>query len=161
MKESWAFTIKQLSVKDKPLRSTYEYVFITWRNMGVLFDYVTYELDSRGKLHAHGVIELNHNFLRKRLVRKDMGIKLDRLVDAEHWHAYCTKINDAIYGDRIFGTIQKRKNVNTHFDYIQFIDLPGNIFDDIPDILPPIFSPQRNKIYKDILPSTSSDPSSV
>jgi hypothetical protein len=86
----WSFTIKALGPMEKATIELYAKLVDKWRYYGHIKDY-SFEQDSRGKLHMHGIIMLKRHFHRKRLMHEGFHIKLVEIYDETGWINYIHK----------------------------------------------------------------------
>lgn len=85
-KIAFAYTVKTLGDI-----TTYEPFFDRLNKFSIKVEYKVSELDSKGKLHYHGILYLDKGFFRKRLCVKGYHIKLDELYDRAGWIKYILK----------------------------------------------------------------------
>jgi len=90
---NYFFTVKGTS--RYPQLYQYEAILKKWeKKLSFYPQFVTYELDSIGKLHIHGIAQARHNYLLRRLNKKKYSIDVRPLVCAEEYtraHKYCYK----------------------------------------------------------------------
>lgn len=85
-----AFTVKKLGSKNE--MEDYIPVFEKWSHLtGVGMYPVYYEEDSKGILHAHGIILVQKNFYKKRLQTEGYYIYTTDCYHIENWHSYIQK----------------------------------------------------------------------
>ncbi len=94
--ELWAFTCKILRYpRNGGSEKDYEPFFkLLYRLTNVII--YCGEVDSKGKLHYHGVIRIQNNFYRKDLRIKGYHLYLKRVYRLRDWVDYCFK-NNVLY----------------------------------------------------------------
>ncbi len=103
--ELWAFTVKILKVKNKNItQKDYGPFFKVLYNLSRIITYCG-EVDSKGILHYHGVIELSPKFYRKNLGVKGYHIRLTRIYDLQKWIEYCFKNNFEVQYEQMLRNI--------------------------------------------------------
>jgi len=85
--ERWAFTIK-----DNRVDSTdYNQFFDLCKKNHCVIDCSYKELDKKGKLHLHGIINIPKECYRKKLLPNGLHMKLKMLFNEQGWDEYITK----------------------------------------------------------------------
>lgn len=92
---AYGFTVKDNRVDTTDYRSFFE----RCEKMGCPITHKYSELDSKGKLHYHGIINIPKGFYRKRLMVDGLHLKLVELFDHEGWLKYCQKAQEALEPD--------------------------------------------------------------
>lgn len=85
-KIAFAYTVKTLFLHDD-----YSNFFEHLEKFKVHVEYKVGELDSKGKLHYHGILYLDKGFYRKRLMIRKFHIKLVEIFDKSGWIKYIHK----------------------------------------------------------------------
>lgn len=88
--QSWGFTVKRLG-SEMPTREDYDAVIEKFKKLCKTISYLVYEEDSEGKLHIHGIIQLDKRFYRKRLQVTGFHMCLREIYDENGWIRYCDK----------------------------------------------------------------------
>lgn len=90
--QALAFTMKKLGDGEVD-REYYQDVMYGWcsKNKSLIPSAMEFELDSTGKLHAHGIIVVNKNFLKKKLQTQGCYIYVTDCYDIDRWRMYITK----------------------------------------------------------------------
>ncbi len=103
--ELWAFTVKILKTKGVIIdQKSYGPFFKVLYNLSKIITYCG-EIDSKGVLHYHGVIELSPKFYRKNLGVKGYHLHLERIYNLQKWVEYCFKNNFEIQYDQLLEQI--------------------------------------------------------
>lgn len=90
---AFAYTIKT----NVTLDVDYEPFFKRLDKLSIKVEYKIGELDSKGKLHYHGILYLDKGFFRKRICLNGYHVKLVELHDRKGWIKYIHK--DCKYPD--------------------------------------------------------------
>lgn len=88
-KLAFAYTIKHNT--DAPTAEDYIPFFEKLEHYKVNIEYKISELDSKGRLHYHGIIYLTKGFYRKKLCVKGLHVKLVEIYDKSGWTKYIHK----------------------------------------------------------------------
>lgn len=89
----YSITVKRLSIKFPPVEYYDDFIWNNINKKGELKTY-NYELDSKGKLHLHGVFECAHDFDPINLCRKGWKVHCDEIPsydDLSRWIDYINK----------------------------------------------------------------------
>lgn len=89
-KIAFAYTVKTLG-PSTVTSNDYVPFFRRLEALGVEVEYKIDELDSKGKLHYHGIIYLKKGFYRKRVSLKGFHVKLEELYNKAGWLKYIHK----------------------------------------------------------------------
>jgi len=90
--EDFAFTIKYVTEAMRNcVPSDYDKVFDTWKSHGCVIDTCVYESDSKNVCHSHGIVRIPKGYLRKKLCRKGLHVKMDKITNRQGWLAYINK----------------------------------------------------------------------
>lgn len=103
---TWGFTLKcnynvyvNHRYDDQYYLARYARIVVSWRHLGATILNESFERDSTGKLHIHGVIKLPRGFYRKTLMTTgdhlDL-VKLPTLGKIREWSGYCDKDQDIL-----------------------------------------------------------------
>lgn len=87
---AWAFTVKDVRADS----TDYSPFFTRAEQFGCEIECKYKELDSKGKVHYHGIMLIPKGFFRKRLMQQGIHLKLDELYDRAGWMKYITKDQD-------------------------------------------------------------------
>lgn len=85
-KIAFAYTVKTLTSNND-----YQVFFDKLSKLSVKVEYKISELDSKGKLHYHGILYLDKGFYRKRICVSGFHVKLVELHDRVGWLKYIHK----------------------------------------------------------------------
>lgn len=85
----YGFSIKRNDVKA-PTQQDYMPILKGLSRKGDIIEFI-YETDSKGKLHIHGILEVNKTPYFKTLVPKGYGTKFELIYDLEGWKRYMHK----------------------------------------------------------------------
>ncbi len=85
-KMAFAFTVKTLTSEIN-----YDAFFKKLSKLSIKVEYKISELDSKGKLHYHGILYLDKGFYRKRICVTGYHVKLVELHDRQGWLKYIHK----------------------------------------------------------------------
>lgn len=93
MSEDFAFTVKVINFKTLgiPTVKTYQPIFNLWKKKKCIIETIQYEDDSKGILHAHGIIRIPKKVFRKDLAYNGITTKLKLIFDREGWIEYIKK----------------------------------------------------------------------
>lgn len=89
LNQSWAFTFKKLG-RENPTHDDYVPVIEVLQKYG-LITHSSFERDSKGKIHVHGIVQLRKGFFRKRLEVCGFHLKLVEIYDQSGWESYINK----------------------------------------------------------------------
>jgi len=88
---SLAFTMKKIT-NEGNTQDYYQDILCTWAYKYNVYPVaMEYEQDSTGKLHAHGIITIRKNFLKRKLQVKGCYVYTTDIYDIEKWKRYITK----------------------------------------------------------------------
>jgi len=92
LNNAYSFTVKHTS--RYPTLAQYNRVINRWAKLGFYAQTISYELDSIGKLHIHGIAMARGNYLLNKLNIKSYSIKVDPMLSEQEfkgWYNYITK----------------------------------------------------------------------
>ena len=87
-KIAFAYTVKSLGSDNN---ADYKPFFDKLERFKIPVEYKIHEMDSKSKIHYHGIIYLDKGFYRRRLTTKGFAIKLDEIYNKAGWVKYIHK----------------------------------------------------------------------
>lgn len=98
----YAFTIKKmLGSPEMTVESDYRTIMKSWKIEGLKIPIYSYENDTRGRLHIHGIVLIPEGYYRKNLITRGFSLKLVEIHNFAGWLDYLGKdrIDESIEDD--------------------------------------------------------------
>lgn len=103
---NYAFTVKCNTHGHYPTMADYKEWILHAQSKGVDVEAYYYEIDSKDRLHIHGVFSGPKNLYKRGLLFKSFHQRIDEIpsfLDLQHWADYITKdyVNDFEYNQKL------------------------------------------------------------